>query len=63
MNRRQLRLVRTALDLSQTDLAKKLGRSQAWVSRLEAGVVQPNPQEQAMLAGLAQEARRAWKRY
>ncbi|TAJ26047.1 MAG: XRE family transcriptional regulator [Nitrospirae bacterium] len=40
---RQLRLQRVLAGLSQVELARRVGKSPAWLSRVERGYLQPDP--------------------
>ena len=46
---RHLKSARALVGLRQADLAKRIGRSQSWLSQIEQGRMQPSEVDQALI--------------
>ena len=46
---RHLKSARAMKGLTQADLAKRIGRSQSWLSQIEQGTLQPSEVDQALI--------------
>jgi len=46
---RNLKSARAMKGLRQADLAKRIGRSQSWLSQIEQGTLQPSEVDQALI--------------